>query len=582
MPVPPSKAQRVLDRYRKMVAEKTPWLPLYQLLGEFIMTRKQDFVANVQPGEFLIEDLYDRTGSQANHLFQSSMIGALWPNGAKSIQIEPPSVLKGTDFEDEEVTAFYRNATRLMVEAIDHPRAGFGTALEEYMADQGAFGISGISVFENDSLDVPVQFAAVDIRRFVVDEGKDGFVDTVYVEKELTLRQMVQEYGADNLSRELQDKWANGDCETKVRVLHAIEPRMERDPYNFGSANMPVASIHIEIQTRQILKESGFHEMPVFVTRFWKLMGEKYGRSPGMEALSDITEINAIRQASIVAVEKFLDPPLAVFDDGTLGGGVIDTSAGAVNVFSVSGRLGGANERPVQPLVEGGELNSTYTRITELREQISNAFFIDRLLDFNSEQRMQNPEVFMRDRLRGQSLGTVYSRQIAELFLPLIDRVFSVLLGKGLFGVVAGSIEEKMILAKGGMPNYIPDKIQQLLKNGHDVYKVVFISPAARIMQAEALQGITQTLQMATGLAPLVPEVLDNLDLDATLREVRELTGAPSKIMKSLDVVKKVRAARQQQQQAAMEMEAQRAQSETGRNVAQAAQMVKDIDRDAA
>lgn len=574
-----SKSDRVLNRYKKMCEEKAPWLPLYQLLSEYILTRKGDFLSSAQnPGAFMLGDLFDRTASQANHLFQSSMIGALWPNGGKSIQVEMPTILKGTDFEDDETKAFYEYATKIMIEKIDHPRAGFGTALEEYFADQGAFGISGIAAFENEDYDVPVRFNSVDIKRFVVDEGPNGFVDTVYIEKEMSLRNAVLEYGLLNLSPTCQDKWKNGKCDEMIKILHAIEPRMEQDPYKYGAANMPVASIHIEMSTKKIVKESGFYEMPVFVTRFWKIMGEKYARSPGMEVLSDVTEINAIREASIIAIEKSLDPPLAVFDDGSLGGGTIDTSAGAINVFSVSGRLGGANHRPVEVMVEVGELNSTYARISELMENIKNGFFVDRLLDFNSEQRMQNPEVYMRDRLRGQSLGTIYGRQISELFLPLLDRVFSILLGKGLFGVVRGTDEEKALLQAGQIPNYIPDKIQELLDQGKDVYKVTFISPAARIMQSEALQGIQQTLQTAMGIAALpLPEaqgVLDNIDLDATIRQVQELTGAPSTMMKSLDTVKRVRKMKQKAQEAQMKMMADKEQSETARNMGQAVQSV--------
>lgn len=556
-------------------------MPVYQIISDYVMTRRQDFVSgHSDVGAFLIENIYDRTASKSNRLFQSSMIGALWPNGSKSIQVEMPTLLKGTDFEDDETKAFYEKVTKIMIEKIDHPKAGFGTALDEYMADQGAFGISGISAFETDEYDVPIQFSSLDVKTMVVDEGRNGFVDTIYIQKRMTLKNMVLEYGEENLSAKLREKWGKEGayCSEKFAVIHAIEPRIERDPYKFGSANMPVASIHIEVETKKILRESGFHEMPSPVCRFWKMGGEKYARSPAMEALSDIAEINAIREASILAIEKNLDPPIAVYDDGSLGGGVIDTSAGAINVFSVSGRLGAPGQKVFEQMVDTGELNSTYARITELKEEIKDAFFIDRLLDFNSEQRMQNPEVLLRDRLRGQSLGTIYSRQITELFMPLLERVFSILLGKGLFGVLHGSPEEKALLDAGEIPNYIPDKVQELLRKGQDVYKVTFISPAARIMQAEALQGIQQTVTTATNIAASqIPDaigVIDNIDLDAVIRQVQELTGAPSVIMRSLDAVKKLRQARQEQQAQLQQMEADKAQAETLKNVGQAAASV--------
>jgi hypothetical protein len=568
-----TKPQRVVDRYKKMQIEKAPWLPLYQLLGEYVMTRKQDFTADMTPGQFLTDKIFDSTAGSAYRLMASAVIGALWPNGSKTFQIEIPTALKGTEFEDAETKEFYERASKVMAEKMDNPRAGLLTSLEEYMGDQCVFGISGIAAFETEDLDVPVQFTAVDVKKIAVDEGRDGFVDTVYIEKELTLRQMIQEYGYESLSRPNQEKWDKGMCDEKVKVLHAIEPRMERDPYSYGAANMPVASIHIELATQKVLKESGFTEMPVFVSRFWKAMNEKYGRSPAMEGLPDILEINAIREASIIAIEKSLDPPLAVFDDGTLGGGVIDTSAGAINTFSVSGRLGSAGSKPVEPLVTVGELNSTYARITELTENIRNHFMIDRLMDFNNEQRMTAYETSVRDNLRGQTLGSTFSRQIAEVFLPLIERVFNILLRKGLFGVVRGSVEERMILEEGGMPTYIPDKVADLMLDGKDVYKVTFISPAARIMQTEELMGIERTVNFAVTVAGVQPEVLDNLDTDEIMRSVQTLTGAPSRIIRDLDTVRKIRQARAEAQARAEELAAQREESEAMRNVAQAGQM---------
>lgn len=570
-----NKVQRVLERYGKLKAEKNPWLPLYQILGEYVMTRKQNFTADIQDGEFLTGKIFDNTAGSANHLMASSMIGALWPNSAKTFFIGAPLALRAKGLETQEVKDYYERVTQTMAEAMDHPKAGLLTSLEEYMNDQGVFGISGVGAFENtdeDELEVPVRYTAVDAKKIAIDEGKDGFVDTVYIEKQMTVRQLVQEYGVDNVSKASAEAFNNGRCEEKVVVVHAIETRVDGDPYGFGNADMPVASMHIEKSAGKKLRESGFTEMPVFITRFWKAMGEKYGRSPAMEALPDILEANALREATIIAIEKALDPPLAVFNDGTLGGGVIDTSAGAINVFNVSGRIGNANQKPIEQLVTTGELNSSYTRIAELREIIKNNFFIDRLLDLNNETRMTLGEANIRNELRGQSLGTVYARQIAELFTRLIERTFNIMLSKGLLGVLKNSQEEQAILAAGGVPFYIPDAVADLMMEGKDVFKITFISPAARIMKAEELLGIQRTVEFAIGVAAAAPEILDNLDLDQIIRDVQDLTGAPSRTVVSLDTVRKIRESRQQQQQAMLQMQAQQQQAETARATGQAAQ----------
>lgn len=551
---PGSKCHKVLEKHKKLKKIKQPWLPKYQTIAEYVFSRKANFTRTPSPGEFLNDKVLDSTAASANHLMASTLIGALYPSGSKTFQIVRPSRIRK---ERKEVKEFFERITKTMVEAIDHPRAGFLTALEEYMLDQGSFGISGIYVEETGDPEMPVRFTAVDAKKICVDEGADGFIDTVYIEREYTIRQLDQMFGFDQLSEATMKAYLKGETENKIKILHAVEPRASRNLNGFGNGDFPIASIWIEVENNHIIKESGFHEMPIFITRFWKAMDEVYGRSPAMEGIGDILEINALREASIIATEKLLDPPLLVKHDGSLGSGTIDTSAGAITVQYISGRIGDAGN-VVEPLVTVGELNSTFKRIEELREIIFNTFFIDRLLDLNNETRMTYGEAQIRNELRGQSLGTIYARQIAELFTRVIERVFNILLGMGLLGVPEESQEYYDAMLEGAEVEIIPNEIVQLMQEGKDAYKVVFISPAARIMRAEELAGILRTVEFATQTAGLgVPQILDNFNWDTIARRVADLSGAASDIMLSEEEVEEIRAARQEQQMAMAQLEAQ-------------------------
>lgn len=569
------RVDTILERHEKLRQEKEPWLPMYQLIGEYVMTRKQNFTTTKTAGEFLTEHLFDNTAGKANHLMSASMVGAHWPNGARTFRIGAPFGLKDTGWETEQVKQFYQWQTKQMIAAMDHPKAGLMLSLQEFMTDQGAFGISGIGAFDNDDLEVPVRFMATDAKQMVIDENNRGLVDVIHITMEKTVRQLIQEYGFENVSKEVKKHWTEGRGNEKIEVVHIIEPRMERDPYKFGSKDMPIASLHIEKRTKKILRESGYEEQPIFVSRFWKALGEKYGRSPAMEGLSDILEINAIREAYTLAHEKNLDPPIAVFDDGSSGASVIDTSAGGVTVFSVSGRLGQNFQKPFEQMITTGELQSTMGRIGELTELIKNTFFIDRLMDLNNETRMTLGEAQIRDNLRGQSLAPVYGRQLAEVFTPLIERVYNIMFRKGLLGVIPGSPEDIALQLAGQTPVYIPEPIIELMMEDKEGYRIDFISPAARAMQTDELRGIQHTSEFALGIAPVKPDILDNLDTDQIIRRVRELTGAPTEIIVSLDTVKKIREQRQQMEAEAMKAQQAREQSETVRNVAQAEQMAK-------
>lgn len=559
-----NKVATLLSRHKKLQSEKAVLNGIYSLISEYVFNKKYNLAGTPNGGLFVDGDIYDNTGLRANSIMSNVMVNNLWPNGPRTFRVR-----RTWDTPDtKENKEWFKWVNSQMYSVMDNSRAGLVTALDEYMLDQGSYGISGIYVSEVDTdLTCPIRYTAWDIKSMCVDEGPDGLIDTVFVEIIMTIRNAVREYGLENLGQKTQKAFMDGNLEEKIKILHVIEPRIDRNPRKYGVKDMPIASIHIEVDSRKIIKESGFEEMPVFVGRFIKVLGEKYGRSPAMVAMPDILEANATREAISIATEKQLDPPLAVYDDGSLGGGSIETSAGAINVFSVSGRIN--NGRPIEPLYTVGELQSSYNHIETLKEAINNHFYLDRLLDFNNETRMTLGEAQLRNALRGQSLGTFYARQEMEVITPLIKRTFNILLKKGLFGVIQGSYEEIELLKQGIKPVYIPNNIVQRILGGLDIYELDFISPAKRTMQSEELQGTIETANFAIGVAPAVPEILDNIDSDKMLRRIAKLSGADEDILKDMETVQALRKARAEQQAQIMQLEQARQQSEIGRNVAQ-------------
>lgn len=565
-----SRINNIFQRFKVLKNNKRSLISLFKLISEYVYNRKYDGQDIPNAGIFADEDIYDNTAQRANGIMANVMVNNIWPNGPRTF-----SLGRTWDTPDtEEVKTYFSYVNQQMYSVMDNTKAGLQTALDEYMLDQGAFATSGIYVKEKeDDRAVPVRYEAWSIKGRYIDEGPDGNIDTIFSEISMSVRNAVKVYGYENLSARVRKDFDNGDIENKVKILHVIEPRLERDKSKKGVKDMPIASIHIEVDTRKILKESGMEEMPVFIGRFSKVPGEIYGRSPAMVAMADILEINAVREAISIATEKQLDPPMAVYDDGALGAGAIDTSAGAINVFSVTGRLNAG--KPIEPLYTVGELQSSYTHIDTLKETINNHFYLDRLLDFNNETRMTLGEAQLRNALRGQSLGAFYARQENEVITPMIERTFNILLKLGRLGVIQGSKEEVEQLKRGMQPVYIPEELVQRMMNGEDFYEITYLSPAKRTMQSEELRGIIETANFAIQVAPASPEIIDNIDFDKLIARVAKLSGAPMELIKDSDTVKKIREARAKQQEEIAKMEQARQQSEIGRNVAQMNAMQK-------
>lgn len=565
-----SKVDRVRERYKKLCSEKEMWKPQWQRISEYVMYKKHSFTSEPMQGQFLNEKISDSTAPKALEAAVAAIWGALWPNGERTFQFEPPDNMPKQAAEDPTVVQWYRDITKAAARAVGHYRSGFNVQGPEALREAIGFGTAGMAVLENyEDDDQPISFTCISVKNMAIAANCYGIVDTEYIDKCFTVRELIEEYGEGAVSGPVAQKIASGNLDDKIKVIQGIEPRIDGIPGSFGNQSMPWADLHYEHQTGKILREQGYHENPIKVFRFWKHEGEVYGRCPSFNAIPDILEINALRDAVIIATEKLLDPPVAVYDDGSVGNSEIDTSANAINVFRVSGRL--QNQTYIEPINLVGELNSTFKRITELEQIIDRHYFNDRLMDFNNEQRMTLGEAQMRYEFRGTSLNPIYSRCIEEFFTPILERVFNILYNRGIFGITADVAAGMAAMGIKPPEMVIPDAVLDLIQAGHEAYKITFISPAVRQMRLEERTGLQSTVSFAGEMAKVAPEILDIIDFDEVMRKMQDLTGAPASILRSGMEVKQIRQSRQQAQQAQMELEMRKANAEISKDETQAA-----------
>lgn len=538
-----------LARSNELDDEKKPWLSLFQSLAEIFYTRKMDFTRVIIPGQFLQADVFDNTGQFAAYLCASVRLSMMWPDASRTFTIEPVRRLKGMPGVEE----YFRFVTEEMYEAMDNPKAGLQMALMEYFLDTGVFGTGAVAALDgpDDDASLPVIFDAWSVKAMTIAETAQGFVDTVYFKRQLTVRQVVLEYkdGRDSISPKITEAYEAEKYDEKVNILIVIEPKTPEKGKE-GIAAMSCRTVHIDVDHQFMMRESGYEEMPLFVGRLFKTTDEPYGRSFGMVAQCDAQSLNILTEAVLVASEKLLDPALAVLDDGRLGGGVIDTSSGAVNVFNTMGRMG--NEKPIFPINTVGELNSALEQQKEFKGKVMQAFLLDRLLDLNNQTQMTAYETSVRDRKAGQAAGGVFSRDEKELFTPLIHRVFNQLFRKGYFGIVKTGPGAKNLAAwdkiTGGQKMVVPTAIIEAHKAGLDVFEVKYISPAKRFQQAEKLQGIFTAVDAIVALAAVIPGITDNIDGDQTTQDIYAYGGAPKTGLRTKDDLLKFRAANAQKQ----------------------------------
>jgi len=509
---------------------------MYQVLGEYIAMNRQNFTGQPSNGEFLVDRIFDSTGAAAAKISSSALLGMLWPGSAGNVFDLAP-----VDEEDEGTEQFFTDLNKISYAAFDDPRANLAASLDAYMYDQIVFGTSGVGSENGEKSDL--FFSPYSVKEIYPISGKGGVVIGFNVFFEWSVERIVGEYGIENCGKLIQDAYKGGKTDEMFPVLFHVKKRDKKEAEK-GQKSMPFYGCHLSYKDCHLLKEDGFWELPIAIGRWSKLSYEDMGRSPAMDALPDIREANALREALIVATEKILDMPKGVMSDGDFGGGSIDFSAGTVSVFNSSGNITG---NPVFDIGSPPNIPWAEKRLEQLRESISQHFNIDRLLDLNNSTEMTLGEAQIRDQAKVASLAALFNRQI-QILQQVIERGVSLLFRKGKFGVVKGTEEEARIIREGGTPKYLPDSIAKKLAEGKDIYKINYKTRAALAYSAEQYRAMIEVLTIAANNFQINPELMKRINTKKFQDEICKIRGI-SFILKTDEEFEAAQAAEQQQMQ---------------------------------
>lgn len=341
----------------------------------------------------------------------------------------------------------------------------------------------------------------------------DGKIDIVYRCYKLTAEQAANEFGVENLSQAAQ-KLAKEKPDEQLEFVHAIQPR---STYMVGARlakNMPVASYHIEVGQKKLVRESGYHEMPVVVPRWMQIPNSVYAIGPVSEALPDARTLNSLVRMELANCDLAIAGMWIAEDDGVLNPRTVKIGPRKIIVAN--------SVDSMKPLQTGADFNVAFTKADQLRASIRKVMMADQLQPQDGPA-MTATEVNVRVALIRQLLGPVYGRLQAEYLQSLIERCFGLAFRAGVFAAVPQSL-------------------------GNREFTVKYISPLARAQKLQEVNAIDQFVAGAAQAAQLQPDVLDNVDFDEAARFRGDALGVPSSIIRSKADVQAKREQRQQQQ----------------------------------
>ncbi len=519
-----TKRADLLTRWGHLRAERATWWSHWQEITTYLLPRNgRYFEQDRNKGHRRHNSIYDNTGTRALRTLGAGMMaGATSP--------ARPWFRLGTADPDlnrfTPVKLWLNDVTERM--QLVFQKSNTYRTLHSVYEELGAFGTAGSIVLPDPK--TAIHHYPVTIGEYAIATDYQGRVNTLYREFQKTVGEVVREFGYKKCSTSVKNLYDRGSLDQWITIIHAIEPRddRERDFKKKDNMNMAYKSCYFEQggDGEDVLRESGYKEFPAVIPRWGIAGGDIYGNSPGMEALGDIKQLQHEQLRKAQSIDYQTKPPLQVpsymknRDVDSLPGGVtfIDGQQGKIETaFNVNLNL-----------------NHLLADIQDVRQRINSSFYADLFLMLANatDTRMTATEVAERHEEKLLMLGPVLERLHNELLDPLIDNTFNRMLEVGLIPPA-------------------PEELQGMELN------VEFVSMLAQAQRAIGTNSVDRYVNSMGMVAQMKPDVLDKLDSDAWADGYADMLGVDPKLIVAGERVAKIRQERAMAQQQAAKAEAE-------------------------
>ena len=372
-----------------------------------------------------------------------------------------------------------------------------------------------------DNFNKVAKFFTHAIGSYRIAVGADGEVDTFVLRKRMTARQLVEEFGIDNVSEaakrayELEkrkDDWFD--------VVQFIEPNPKENDKALDSKFKKFRSVWYQPDNTnpdQFLREKGFAEFPVYVIRFAITGEDIYGTEcPGMVALGDVRALQEEERQKALGTAKQMAPVLK--GPGALRDAKINNMANSLVIYDNDG-----DDEGLTPVYEVAvPYNEMRIDIQAVEKRIDEAFFVDLFKAISSMQGVQPRNQLELSQRNGEALlqlGPALGRVQREFLNKVLERTFN--------QAAAGDL--------------LPEAPEELVDAELDTR---FISSIAQAQKSEDVTNLENYLLFAEKLAAIKPSAIDKINEDGALDGYAQMTGVIPGINKDADTVAAEREAR--------------------------------------
>lgn len=485
------------------------------------------------------------TGREALTTLAAGMQGGLTPRSERWFGLQ----LGMDEQNDDQATkGWLDRCTSLVLDIL--AQSNFYHVSSQMYEDLGLFGTA--CLYMEPHYRTVMTFRHVSVGEYWLDQDWHGQVDTVFREFVESAGNLVAEFGEEAVSQRVRDMADKPETRGEgVTIVHAVFPRKHAREGSRDPRFKRFASVYFEADGSDLdkpLRVSGYDALPYMVVR-WSVQGSSvYGHAPAMYALADVKQAKDMLIDVADMVGKIARPPLQGPD--TLADIPLSIDPGSVLLYPSTG--GSAGLTPI--IGYQADAMKVYQVVQEVQNNIRNAFHYQTFMLFTGDESksMTATEILERKQVRLMQLGPVLERLQTELLAPIIDAVFD------------------RCHTVGILPD-VPEAVPQ----GAPI-DIRYTSALARAADLARVTNITQFLNVIMPMAQL-PGVLDNVDMDATVRSLADHLDVPPSILRKRDDVEAMRRQQAEAQAQAEQAMAMQQTAQTADTAAAAAQRLGSV-----
>lgn len=531
------KIDLILNRFDKVKKDRMNVDTVWQTISDYVLTHPIGITEKELPGNNKRRDVvFDDTAPLSAAFLASAIHSGLTSPSLNWIKLtRKQKNIKGKNVDDRpDISRWLEMVSNELLDIFNSSNSAFPHHNHEYILSAVTFGTA--CIFVEDSITDGIKFSTLPMREIFILEDKYGDIDTVFRNFKMTKRQMAQMWGEKNhpnTMREIEQK-----PEESHDILHVCMPRSETT--DLPNKGFKYVSYYIDISQKHIINTHGYYDCPYIVSRFSKLAGEVYGRSPAWQALPSIRLINKIKENLLAGSQMSILPPLLIADDG-----VMLPKQPISPGMKIVGGLSHDGLPKIQPLNTGARIDIGIQFLELQQKAIRDAFFVDALVFRDGGgQPATATEIIQRQQESLKLLAPYISRFQTEYLTKLINTVFSMKARAGHFGTV-------------------PDDI---VMNG---YEIDYLAPIALLQKISEVQKFQQFINNVAPIAQLNPESIQMINFDRVMENIAEDIGIWKSALRTPKELEQMRSQQQQQAMAQQGLNAGLQLSEINKNLQQ-------------